>query len=173
MVTLKHTTSLKLYAYQIFSYMITDHETSKNWMLFEHFKMHLYDPQNTFNNIDVENIDYIFDNDESIDYKVNELKQELEAVNGTKYSSELVFIEVFKYIHKECKRYLKKQKIKANNDEIQWILTVPSIWTEKAKYRIKSWPKRLNYLNTVINVKLYMNQMQHQYLFNMNYSIDI
>ena len=122
--------------------MITDHETSKNWMLFEHFKMHLYDPQNTFSNIDVENIDYIFDNDESIDYKVDELKQELEAVNGMKYSSELVFIEVFRYIHKECQRYLKKQKIKANNDQIQWILTVPSIWNDKAKYRMKSWAEK-------------------------------
>ena len=122
--------------------MITDTETSKNWMLFERFKMHLYDSENTFSNIDVENIDYIFETDEDIEYKVDELKQELPAANGMKYSSELVFIEAFKYIHQECKRYLKKHKIKVSNDEIEWILTVPSIWNDKAKYKMKKWAEK-------------------------------
>ena len=126
------------------NYMITDNETSKNWMLFEKFKMHLYDPHDTFNNIDVENIDYIFGVEDSMDYKINELATELEAINGIKYSSERVFIEAFKHIYLECKRYLKKNKIKVFDREIEWILTVPSIWNEKAKYKLKQWAEKAN-----------------------------
>eukprot|EP01083_Nonionella_stella_P164183 542664_1 len=63
-----------------------------------------------------------------------DIKSELIADNGSTYLSELVFIEAFKYIQRESKTFLRKKKIKVKKGEIQYILTVPAIWSEKAKY---------------------------------------
>ena len=64
---------------------------------------------------------------------------EIEAFGGTKYSSEKVFVAMFKHLKSESDGFLKKQRIKAKPRRIQWIVTVPAIWNDKAKYKMKKW----------------------------------
>eukprot|EP01083_Nonionella_stella_P079689 218766_1 len=78
-------------------------------------------------------------NDEKTTNNKVDIKSELIADNGSTYSSELVFIEAFKYIQRESKTFLRKKKIKVKKGEIQYILTVPAIWSEKAKYVMRQW----------------------------------
>eukprot|EP00490_Sorites_sp_Unknown_P028083 CAMPEP_0114660926 /NCGR_PEP_ID=MMETSP0191-20121206/21274_1 /TAXON_ID=126664 /ORGANISM="Sorites sp." /LENGTH=128 /DNA_ID=CAMNT_0001891513 /DNA_START=311 /DNA_END=694 /DNA_ORIENTATION=+ len=53
-----------------------------------------------------------------------DLKAKLVALNGKEWDSDKVFIEALKYI--------KDQVFK-------WILTVPAIWSERAKYKMEQW----------------------------------
>eukprot|EP01083_Nonionella_stella_P165515 550829_1 len=103
-------------------------KSKKDHMLFERFKMSLYghEPTNPMHRADD-------------DEKTVGIRSELTADNGRKYPSELVFIEAFKYIQKEARTFLRKKKIRANKEEIQWILTVPAIWSDKAKYMMRQW----------------------------------
>eukprot|EP01084_Bolivina_argentea_P263509 446025_1 len=134
-------------------YATSDNSTSKDWMLFKNIKTHLYDIEQIHtNNIDIENIEYTVDNgkDESKinNNKITELAKELIATNNKKYSSESVFIEVFKHIKQECKSYLTKHKLKNILDsEIEWILLVPAIFSEKVKYKLKKWAQKANLFN--------------------------
>eukprot|EP01083_Nonionella_stella_P252833 870680_1 len=103
-------------------------KSKKGHMLFERFKMSLYDPTHSKAN----------DDEKTTNNKVD-IKSELIADNGSTYPSELVFIEAFKYIQRESKTFLRKKKIKVKKGEIQYILTVPAIWSEKAKYMMRQW----------------------------------
>ena len=68
------------------------------------------------------------------------ISNELIASNGRKCSSDFVFISAFKHIQEEAFKFLKKKKIRGiNNDEIQWIITVPAIWNDHAKHQMKQW----------------------------------
>ena len=43
------------------------------------------------------------------------------------------------------------QKLQIDNiDDIQWILTVPAIWSEKAKFRMEQWAHRAGLINKQI-----------------------
>eukprot|EP01084_Bolivina_argentea_P308141 532737_1 len=88
-----------------------------NWMLFDEFVTALYD-EFVFQDIQPHN---------KIDIKDN-----LIAANGKIYSSENIFIAAFKHIDNERKTYFRKNKIKAKSNQIQWILTVPVMWNDKA-----------------------------------------
>ena len=80
------------------------------------------------------------DNEEKkMDEKID-ISQELIAANGKKCSSEIVFITAFQHLHREAMKHLKKiTKQQIDADEIQWIVTVPAIWTNKAKRQMQQW----------------------------------
>eukprot|EP01083_Nonionella_stella_P078673 215404_1 len=102
-------------------------KSKKDHMLFERFKMSLYDNGIT---------DYT---DEKTPNNNVDIKSALTADNGRTYPSGLVFLRAFKYIQKESRTFLRKKKIKVKKEEIQWILTVPAIWSNKAKYMMTQW----------------------------------
>eukprot|EP01084_Bolivina_argentea_P301963 521111_1 len=88
-------------------YMNLTDEERNEWMLFERFKMSLYEDTFRGNSNDDEKT-------QSDSIKIG-IKNELMAVNGKRCSSEIVFIAAFKYIHEISKKYLKKRKLKINN----------------------------------------------------------
>eukprot|EP01084_Bolivina_argentea_P248128 415034_1 len=102
---------------------------SEKWMLFQGFKMSLYENNGTHQEYKTEN------DDENRDVKIG-IKQELTAANGKKMKSSIVFIAAFKYLQTLAKTYLKKKRIKNIKDsDIQWIITVPAIWNDNAKIK--------------------------------------
>eukprot|EP00485_Elphidium_margaritaceum_P002287 CAMPEP_0202686228 /NCGR_PEP_ID=MMETSP1385-20130828/2038_1 /ASSEMBLY_ACC=CAM_ASM_000861 /TAXON_ID=933848 /ORGANISM="Elphidium margaritaceum" /LENGTH=702 /DNA_ID=CAMNT_0049340761 /DNA_START=32 /DNA_END=2140 /DNA_ORIENTATION=- len=141
-------------------YSSLDKETQKKWLLFERFKMALYqdlDGALASNPTDEEDLkqDALPDNhdsDNDASSSKNEhskkaskarkitIKKELTAMNGTKYPSELVFVEALKYLKSEATKYCRKLKVgKPKDNEIQWILTVPAIWNDYAKNQMREW----------------------------------
>ena len=73
------------------------------------------------------------------------------AVNGTEYPSDRVFIEALKYIKSQVFKFFTKNKLQIDNiDDIQWILTVPAIWSEKAKYKMEQWAAQAGLINKQI-----------------------
>ena len=68
------------------------------------------------------------------------IKDKLKATNGEELESKIVFVAAFKYVHDLAKKLLKKKRIKnLTNEDIQWIITVPAIWNDNAKYRMRQW----------------------------------
>ena len=64
----------------------------------------------------------------------------LTATNGKTVKSSIVFIAAFKHLHNLAKTLLQRKRIKnIKDDEIQWIITVPAIWNDEAKYRMRQW----------------------------------
>ena len=56
--------------------------------------------------------------------------------------SSKVYIAVFKWIYKNCKLWLQHKHLNFFDDsEIEWIITVPAIWNDEAKYLMQSWAK--------------------------------
>eukprot|EP01084_Bolivina_argentea_P021865 40643_1 len=100
------------------TYMGLPSSIIKDYMLFEKFKMALYNERQ-----DADMVEY------------------LTAVDGkTKYPTKKVFIEVYKYLHCEASKWMINKiggKYKAN--EIQWIITIPTIWSDKAKTKMEEW----------------------------------
>ena len=94
------------------SYMDFNAKNAKKWMLFERFKMSLYD------------------NDE--DRKETDINDELEAANGKKYPSEKVFIAAFHHIKEQTQLWINQKQLGIKDKDIQWILTVPAIWSNKS-----------------------------------------
>ena len=121
------------------------------WMLFDRFKMSLYDQQNIPNYNNKNNHDEKKNDNSNNGGKIS-IRSELTAVNGKTMASELVFIAAFKHIQKEAKRFLKKKKIKNIKDnEIQWIITVPAIWNDEAKNLMKQWAIKSGLVDRNIN----------------------
>eukprot|EP01084_Bolivina_argentea_P283972 486512_1 len=107
-----------------------------NYYLFERFKMSLYEQAIISNKYK--------DYDEKKDNSQIEILNELTAANGKKVKSERVFIAAFTYLQDEAMRFLKKLFKKNTNPnlqdhEIQWIVTVPAIWNDSAKYKMTCW----------------------------------
>eukprot|EP01084_Bolivina_argentea_P020120 37435_1 len=103
------------------TYMITQSKRDK-WMLFDRFKMSLYAHKTT--------------DDEK---KQVNIEDELIATNGKKYPSEKVFIAAFQHLQKETKVWIQKKRFQVKDNEIQWIITVPTIWNDEAKHKMKQW----------------------------------
>merc|ERR1712154_711978 len=75
----------------------------------------------------------------------------LTAINGTEFPADRVFIEALKYIKTQVFKFFTKNKLQISNvDDIQWILTVPAIWSEKAKYKMEQWAHRAGLINKEI-----------------------
>eukprot|EP01084_Bolivina_argentea_P124778 221101_1 len=104
------------------------------WMLFERFKMMLY-----------LNDEQLQDEDDEKQQTKIPIKMKLKATNGKELPSETVFIAAFEHLKSESDKFLKKNKAtkqlfkQLKDDEIQWIITVPSIWNDTAKHKMTEW----------------------------------
>ena len=74
----------------------------------------------------------------SVQQKVD-IEDELIAADGRRYPSDKVFIAALKHLQVESSKFLRKKKIRAQPHEIGWIITVPAIWSDSAKYKMKRW----------------------------------
>eukprot|EP01084_Bolivina_argentea_P202687 346269_1 len=114
----------------ITTYMTVQSLSTKQWLLFDRFKMLLYDcgsyhqRKNSINIVD-----------------------ELTSTNNRKYPAENVFVAAFKHLHKQSKMWLEKRQIQLESDEIQWIITVPAIWSYEAKTTMKNWAIQAGLIN--------------------------
>eukprot|EP01084_Bolivina_argentea_P130873 231041_1 len=129
-------------------YMNLSSNKKQTWMLFERFKMSLYEEKIKANDMDEKKKEC-----KNINAKSQKIaiESEITASNGKKCSSEKVFIATFKHINETCKKYLKKRKIKTINDNTQWIITVPAIWNDESKNKMKNWAEKAGLINKDIN----------------------
>jgi len=73
------------------------------------------------------------------------IKDILTATNGKTVKSSVVFIAAFKYLQKEAKEYLGRNRLMkksfktCTDSDIQWIITVPAIWNDAAKLQMRQW----------------------------------
>eukprot|EP01084_Bolivina_argentea_P270152 459307_1 len=115
---------------------------NKGWKLFERFKMSLYEHSPKW-------ISNITTSTQSRKNKTVDIKEKIRATNGNiEEYSEVVFVACLKWLKSEAmkfidrlkkKRLYKKRKFSVAEHEIKWILTVPAIWSEKAKQKMKDW----------------------------------
>jgi len=132
------------------------------WMLFERFKMALYEKKKSNKDNDHENEPEDEDGDqhdeneqqnddhEQEDEEVD-IRDTLIAANGKEFPADRVFIEALKYIKSQVFKFFTKNKLQIENiDDIQWILTVPAIWSEKAKYKMEQWAFKAGLINKQI-----------------------
>eukprot|EP01083_Nonionella_stella_P151567 484459_1 len=74
-----------------------------------------------------------------------EIKDTLTATNGKTVKASIVFVAVFKHLQKQAKRYLKRNKLSRGlfktltDKDWQWIITVPAIWNDTSKYKMRQW----------------------------------
>eukprot|EP01083_Nonionella_stella_P139228 424255_1 len=74
-----------------------------------------------------------------------EIKDTLTATNGKTVKASIVFVAVFKHLHKQAKNYLKRNKLSRSffksltDKDYQWIITVPAIWNDASKYKMRQW----------------------------------
>eukprot|EP01084_Bolivina_argentea_P309974 536233_1 len=115
----------------------------RKWKFFDRFKMSLYEIDSDI---------------------VNECKQQsskavnvgafyVKAMNGCKCKPDVVFINAFKHLQKIALEYMDKitnNEESIDDSEIQWIMTVPAIWSEKAKYQMKKWIVNAGLIDTNI-----------------------
>eukprot|EP00485_Elphidium_margaritaceum_P000041 CAMPEP_0202692808 /NCGR_PEP_ID=MMETSP1385-20130828/7099_1 /ASSEMBLY_ACC=CAM_ASM_000861 /TAXON_ID=933848 /ORGANISM="Elphidium margaritaceum" /LENGTH=722 /DNA_ID=CAMNT_0049348405 /DNA_START=35 /DNA_END=2203 /DNA_ORIENTATION=+ len=72
-------------------------------------------------------------------YKTD-IKKELTAANGKKLSSRIVFIEALKFMKKHALKMFTRYNIQITDEsDIKWVLSVPAIWSDKAKGLMESW----------------------------------
>eukprot|EP01083_Nonionella_stella_P018205 50835_1 len=111
------------------------------WKFFDKFKMELYGVSFL----------YIFllhtgaDVDEKSDIVESKSGNDLEdmyltSMNGQTCRASIVFVKAFQHLQNIAMEYMHKitnEDIKSQ--EIQWIVTVPSIWSERAKSKMETW----------------------------------
>eukprot|EP01083_Nonionella_stella_P176968 620685_1 len=84
----------------------------QTWKLFDRFKMSLYGKH----------------------------CDQLKTTNDLTCDASIIFIQTFKYLRTIALEYVTKITQQTfQSDEIQWILTVPAIWDERAKSNMKTW----------------------------------
>eukprot|EP01084_Bolivina_argentea_P124782 221108_1 len=94
-----------------------DGEEKIKWKFFDRFKMSLYGAE------------------------IGAKKGDLKSLNGGTCNAKIVFVNAFKRLQKTACEYMAKITNNADigKDEIQWIVTVPAIWSERAKSKMKEW----------------------------------
>eukprot|EP01084_Bolivina_argentea_P304262 525417_1 len=98
-------------------------------MLFESFKMALYDG-------DLKN------------GSNGDIKNKIACQDGRLYSTSVVFIAALKFIRNHIFKVFSDKKIQIKSiDDIQWILTVPAIWSDRAKHKMDTWAQRAGLTN--------------------------
>ena len=69
----------------------------------------------------------------------------LVAVNGLDCPADIVFIATFKHLRDVALEYLRKveedEDININTANIEWIITIPVIWSHKAVKKMREWIK--------------------------------
>merc|ERR1712157_656992 len=131
----------------------------RGWMLFERFKMNLYDNHNKKEYMISEDDMDEYDEEEKLDKpkrssfrerrerrkrrtQIVNLREYLHATNGVLYESKKVFISAFKFMKEQVWCYLKKLKLHntvKSIQDIEWIITVPAIWDDIAKNKMREW----------------------------------
>ncbi|ETO01604.1 hypothetical protein RFI_35834, partial [Reticulomyxa filosa] len=72
------------------------------------------------------------------------MQKELQSTNGTNVSTETVFVSALEYCKQKAMQYLSQNNLIASENKIQWAITVPAIWDEKAKGLMKQWAQQAN-----------------------------
>ena len=85
------------------------------------------------------------------------IRSKIKSMRGIEMESEAIFVAAFKYIYKAftkgISRDVKKHKIKnrifniKDICDIQWVLTVPAIWDDAAKDKMKEWMHKAGLTN--------------------------
>jgi len=99
-------------------------------MLFESFKMVLYEKSA---------------NDDDGD-----ICEKLKCSDGIRsYPTKRVFVAALKFIKASIFEVFQKKSISLPNgiDDVQWILTVPAIWSDRAKHKMEAWAIRAELIN--------------------------
>ncbi len=105
--------------------------------LFERFKMQLYEAER---GVPSENIKQVESKEnENKAWGERNMKTHVRAANKKTLEAGKVFSEALRFIKEHALEYTKKKFAITKIDDIQWILTVPAIWTGKAKARMKRW----------------------------------
>jgi len=93
-------------------------------MLFESFKMALYEKRQ--------------------DGSDGDIRDKLLCQDGKRtYETQKVFIAALKFMKDQIFNVFQKKKVKINGiQDIQWILTVPAIWSDRAKHKMEAWAQR-------------------------------
>eukprot|EP01084_Bolivina_argentea_P154050 268565_1 len=123
-----------------------------NWKLFERFKMNLYEEPATKEEL----------KEAEIKMEYVELKEEIVTTNDSqiKESSETVFIAQFKHLKEHAFNFIdnhlraKCPNLKGDVQKgwlnIQYFLTVPAIWSDKAKDKMVEWAKKAGFIDGTI-----------------------
>eukprot|EP01083_Nonionella_stella_P267723 904519_1 len=128
-----------------FMYFNLSTDSQKEQRFFERFKMALY--ENDLGRSAVVSPDNAEAKREAID-----TAEYLHAYNGKKVKSEVVFVAAFRQLQALAKEYIPKNITKKpiHDDEIQWLLTVPAIWSEAAKDKMRTWIIKAGLVNEKI-----------------------
>ncbi len=82
------------------------------------------------------------------------IKESIIAENRVECSSELVFVSALRFIKERFfQEFLQQKKEKEfakvpSLDEIQWVLTVPAVWSDNAKDKMKLWAGKAGLIYT-------------------------
>ncbi|ETO20108.1 hypothetical protein RFI_17110 [Reticulomyxa filosa] len=131
-------------------YQSPNNKDTNKRLLFHRFKMYLY---GWFSFLFF--YFYFYSRKENVagQYQTNKqstIKQELQSMNGVNVKSETVFVGALKYCKQKAMRYLEQNNLIVNENKIQWVLTVPAIWSEEAKGLMKQWAKQATLWNSSI-----------------------
>ncbi|ETO01390.1 hypothetical protein RFI_36050 [Reticulomyxa filosa] len=69
--------------------------------------------------------------------KEKDLEPYLTAANGKKRKSVDVLVEAFKFMRKHIMKVLRDTKFVEKIEDVQWVVTVPAIWSNTAKNRMR------------------------------------
>ena len=116
-----------------------DDEKGSGYMLFERFKQGLYHEKCIRIESDNKH-EYVYEKD---------LLERIKAQNPTKYiSASTIFIETFKYLKKIAITTLRKNGVKSiGTNDIQWVITTPSNWNTRAKFKLVKWALSARLIN--------------------------
>ena len=122
---------------------------------------------------DDDNVDNNDDDHKQGDDDKPALRERILSCNNKLTAADIVFKEALKYLKTKALEYIDAtlgiQGI--NVDDIQWILTIPSIWNHGAKYMMRKWgresglinPEITNHLKIVLEPECASLQIQYEF----------
>ncbi|ETO36039.1 hypothetical protein RFI_01025 [Reticulomyxa filosa] len=106
---------------------------------YERFKMALYDKT-------LEEEEGKYDTDK----KEKDLEPYLTAANGKKRKTIEVLVQAFTFLRKHIMKVLRETKCVKEIEDVQWIVTIPAIWSNTAKNRMREAALRAGLINNFI-----------------------
>ncbi|ETO05403.1 hypothetical protein RFI_31987, partial [Reticulomyxa filosa] len=101
--------------------------TDRSLEFYERFKMALYD----------KTLEEVHERVRDDEKKEMDLEPYLTAANGKKRKSVDVLVEAFKFMRKHIMKVLRDTKFVEKIEDVQWVVTVPAIWSNTAKNRMR------------------------------------
>ncbi|ETO16821.1 hypothetical protein RFI_20518 [Reticulomyxa filosa] len=74
--------------------------------------------------------------------KRSTVKHELQSINGVSVKSETVFTGALKFCKQKAMEYFKAKHMIFKENKIQWVITVPAIWSEEIKGLMRRWAQQ-------------------------------